>query len=176
MYSSSWACLFVSLLAASASALPKGGGGGAAAPAAAAGPASAKVIVYSSYTCVAPNTVRYKTSSPTPSKDVLLTILKLPPTDGSAGTATTFTITEGQCTIPTVGLSFDGAITATLTATPKAGTLGCYVLGHSQQGCGITLTNTLTGFPFGGTAVGSSVGCGNPPSGTSWNAFEVLCQ
>ncbi|THZ14351.1 hypothetical protein D6C89_10173 [Aureobasidium pullulans] len=164
MYSSSWACLFVSLLAASASALPKGGGGGAAAPAAAAGLASAKVIVYSSYTCVAPNT------------DVLLTILKLPPTDGSAGTATTFTITEGQCTIPTVGLSFDGAITATLTATPKAGTLGCYVLGHSQQGCGITLTNTLTGFPFGGTAVGSSVGCGNPPSGTSWNAFEVLCQ
>ncbi|CAD0051479.1 unnamed protein product [Aureobasidium pullulans] len=194
MYSSSWACLFVSLLAASVSALPKGGGGGVAAPAAAAGPASAKVIVYSSYTCVAPNTVRYKTSSTTPSKDVILTILKLPPTDGSAGTATTFTITEGQCTIPTVGLSFGGAITATLTATPKAGTLGCkfntchhglrassnhnqaYVLGHSQQGCGITLTNTLTGFPFGGTAVGSSVGCGNPPSGTSWNAFEVLCQ
>lgn len=125
MYPSSWACLFVSLLAASASALPKGGGGGAAAPAAAAGPASAKVVIYSSYTCVAPNTVRYKTSSPTPSKDVLLTILKLPPTDGSAGTATTFTITEGQCTIPTVGLSFGGAITATLTATPKAGTLGC---------------------------------------------------
>ncbi|TIA69805.1 hypothetical protein D6C83_01311 [Aureobasidium pullulans] len=156
MYSSSWACLFVSLLAASVSALPKGGGGGVAAPAAAAGPASAKVIIYSGYTCVAPNT--------------------LPPTDGSAGTATTFTITEGQCTIPTVGLSFGGAITATLTATPKAGTLGCYVLGHSQQGCGITLTNTLTGFPFGGTAVGSSVGCGNPPSGTSWNAFEVLCQ
>ncbi|CAD0100421.1 unnamed protein product [Aureobasidium mustum] len=100
---------------------------------------------------------------------------KTPPTDGSAGTATTFTILEGTCTIPTAGLAFGGAITATLSATPKTGTVGCYILGHSQQGCGITLTNNLYGWPFNGISVGNSVGCGNAPAGTSWGAFEVLC-
>ncbi|KAI5197311.1 hypothetical protein AUEXF2481DRAFT_573164 [Aureobasidium subglaciale EXF-2481] len=147
--------LVVTLFALSASAAPslearKNVGG-----APTGGPASAKVTIYSSYTCAAPGTV--------------------PPTDGSAGTATTFTIAEGTCTIPTAGLIFGGALTASLTAVPKTGTVGCYVLGHSQQGCGITLTNNLYGWPFSGTALGNSVGCGNAPSGTSWGAFEVLC-
>ncbi|KAI4762105.1 hypothetical protein E4T52_05758 [Aureobasidium sp. EXF-3400] len=119
------------------------------------GPASAKVTIYSSYTCAGPGTA--------------------PPTDGSAGTATTFTISEGTCTIPSAGLMFGGAISATLSATPKTGAVGCYILGHSQQGCGITLTNNLYGWPFNGIAVGNSVGCGNAPAGTSWGAFEVLC-
>ncbi|KAI4845427.1 hypothetical protein E4T44_05614 [Aureobasidium sp. EXF-8845] len=147
--------IVLSLLAASALAAPphlearKGG----AAPV--GGPASAKVTVYSSYTCAAPNTA--------------------PPTDGSAGTATSFTIAEGTCTIPSASLMFGGAISATLSATPKTGTVGCYILGHSQQGCGITLTNYLHGWPFDGISVGNSVGCGNAPAGTAWGAFEVLC-
>jgi hypothetical protein len=49
------------------------------------------------------------------------------------------------------------------------------VLGHSQPGCGITLTNNLHGWPFDGVAVGNSVGCGSAPFGTTWSAFEVLC-
>ncbi|KAH0362922.1 hypothetical protein KCU65_g7713, partial [Aureobasidium melanogenum] len=149
-----WTALALSLLASSVSAAPphlearKG-----AAPV--GGPASAKVTIYSSYTCAAPGTA--------------------PPTDGSAGTATTFTIAEATCTIPTASLLFGGAITATLSTTPKTGTVGCYILGHSQQGCGITLTNNLYGWPFNGISVGSSVGCGNAPAGTQWGAFEVLC-
>ncbi|KAI5196699.1 hypothetical protein E4T39_07680 [Aureobasidium subglaciale] len=157
-----WTPIVISLFALSAAAAPslearKNVGG-----ASAGGPASARVTIYSSYTCAAPGTTQ-------------LIVGQAPPTDGSAGTATTFTITEGTCTVPNIGLSFGGALTASLTAIPKTGTAGCYILGYSQQGCGITLTNNLYGWPFSGTAVGNSVGCGNAPSGTSWGAFEVLC-
>ncbi|CAD0039988.1 unnamed protein product [Aureobasidium pullulans] len=41
------------------------------------------------------------------------------------GTANNFNIAEAQCTIPNTGLSFGGAITASLTAEPKTGTAGC---------------------------------------------------
>ncbi|KAI5270712.1 hypothetical protein E4T47_05906 [Aureobasidium subglaciale] len=168
-----WTPLIVTLFALSASAAPslevrKNVGG-----APTGGPASAKVTIYSSYTCAAPSTVRLL--FPTQVSFTHLTVGKASPTDGSAGTATTFTIAEGTCTIPTAGLIFGGALTASLTAIPKTGTVGCYVLGHSQQGCGITLTNDLYGWPFSGTALGNSVGCGNAPSGTSWGAFEILC-
>lgn len=50
-----------------------------------------------------------------------------------------------------------------------------YILGHSEQGCGITLTNNLHGWPFNGISVGSTVGCGSAPANTQWGAFEVLC-
>ncbi|KAG9604894.1 hypothetical protein KCU77_g775, partial [Aureobasidium melanogenum] len=155
-----WTALALSLLAVSVTAAPphlearKG-----AAPV--GGPASAKVTIYSGYTCLAPGTP--------------------PPTDGSAGTATTFTIAEATCTIPPAGLlagtlgAAGGAITATLSTTPKTGTVGCYILGHTQQGCGITLTNNLYGWPFNGISVGNNVGCGNAPAGTQWGAFEILC-
>ncbi|THZ30783.1 hypothetical protein D6C91_01038 [Aureobasidium pullulans] len=152
---SPWVLLLLSILAVYVNASPllearKNGGANKG------GPASAKVTIYSQYTCAAPNT--------------------LPPTDGSAGTANNFNIAEAQCTIPNTGLSFGGAITASLTAEPKTGTAGCYVVGHSQQGCGITLSNYIYGWPFAGTAVGSTLGCGNAPSGTSWNAFEIICE
>jgi len=49
-------------------------------------------------------------------------------------------------------------------------------MGHSQQGCGIVLTNMIYGWPMAGTNVGDSLGCGNAPSGTSWNAFEIFCD
>ncbi|KAI4732125.1 hypothetical protein E4T49_00012 [Aureobasidium sp. EXF-10728] len=72
------------------------------------GPASAKVTIYSNYVCTAPGIA--------------------PPTDGSAGTATSFTIAEATCTIPTAQLIFGGAVTATLSTTPKTGTVGCAYL------------------------------------------------
>ncbi|THY96949.1 hypothetical protein D6C95_00192 [Aureobasidium pullulans] len=162
---SPWVLLLLSILAVYVNASPllearKNGGANKG------GPASAKVTIYSQYTCAAPNT--------------------LPPTDGSAGTANNFNIAEAQCTIPNTGLSFGGAITASLTAEPKTGTAGSqetwtdeqlgYVVGHSQQGCGITLSNYIYGWPFAGTAVGNTLGCGNAPSGTSWNAFEIICE
>ncbi|KAK6006933.1 hypothetical protein QM012_005941 [Aureobasidium pullulans] len=165
MHFSSWTPLVVSLLTISTTAIPilevrknggGGGGGGGGNTATRGGPASAKVTLYSQYTCAAPNTP--------------------PPTDGSAGTNVTFSVTEAQCTIPTTGLQYGGALTASLTATPKTGTVGCYIVGHSQQGCGIVLSNVMYGWPVGGTSVGSSLGCGNPPSGTSWSAFEIICQ
>ncbi|KAI4745210.1 hypothetical protein E4T50_04483 [Aureobasidium sp. EXF-12298] len=161
MHFSSWTPLVLSLLSISASAVPilearKGGGGGGGATAATkGGPASAKVTIYSQYTCAAANT--------------------LPPTDGSAGTSVSFSITEVQCTIPNTGLQSYGALTATLTASPKTGTPGCYIVAHSQQGCGIVLSNVMYGWPVAGTNVGDSLGCGNPPSGTTWSAFEILC-
>ncbi|KAG9662518.1 hypothetical protein KCU64_g1898, partial [Aureobasidium melanogenum] len=164
MHFSSWTPLVVSLLTISTTAIPilevrkngGGGGGGGTTTTTRGGPASAKVTLYSQYTCVAPNTP--------------------PPTDGSAGTTISFSVTEAQCTIPTTGLQFGGALTASLTATPKTGTVGCYIVGHSQQGCGIVLSNQMHGWPVGGINVGDSLGCGNPPSGTSYLAFEIICQ
>lgn len=55
---------------------------------------------------------------------MILTNLKPPPTDGSAGTSVSFSVTEVQCTIPATGLQFGGALTASLTASPKTGTAG----------------------------------------------------
>jgi hypothetical protein len=55
----------LSLLTISATAIPilearkNGGGGGGGAVATKGGPASAKITIYSSYTCVAANAVRY---------------------------------------------------------------------------------------------------------------------
>ncbi|KAI5195091.1 hypothetical protein E4T39_08379 [Aureobasidium subglaciale] len=155
MYSSSWTPFVLSLLAISATAAPalearKNGG------ATKGGPASAKVTIYSKYECTASGTA--------------------PPTDGSAGTATTFSVTEAQCTIPNTGLQYGGALTAVLTATPKSGTAGCYVLAHSAQGCGLVLGNEVHGWPFAGVDVGNAVGCGEAPYYTSWSAFEILCE
>jgi hypothetical protein len=79
--------------------------GGATAKAAKGGPASAKVTIYDSYTCVAPNTA--------------------PPTDGSVIPSVSFSVTEAQCTIPKSGLQWGGALTASLTAAPATGALGC---------------------------------------------------
>lgn len=119
---SPWVLLLLSILAVYVNASPllearKNGGANKG------GPASAKVTIYSQYTCAAPNTVRTTRLSLvfTQSTDTS----KLPPTDGSAGTANNFNIAEAQCTIPNTGLSFGGAITASLTAEPKTGTAGC---------------------------------------------------
>lgn len=118
--------------------------------------------------------------------------LQVPPTDGSAGTVVkTFTISETQCQIVNVPLG--GAITAKLTAVPKAGAPGCYVQVFQQQGCGVAIGNeyhgkfngklrhysnkTLTiisGFPFDGTIVGSQVGCAQVPA-VSYGAVEIIC-
>ncbi|KAH0166851.1 amino acid permease, partial [Aureobasidium melanogenum] len=131
MHFSSWTPLVVSLFTISTTAIPllevrkNGGGGGGGTTTTRGGPASAKVTLYNQYTCVAPNTP--------------------PPTDGSAGTVVSFSVTEAQCTIQTTGLQFGGALTASLTATPKTGTVGCYIVGHSQQGCGIVLSNQMHG-------------------------------
>lgn len=66
MHFSSWAPLVVSLLTISTTASPVlevrkngGGGGGGGNTATRGGPASAKVTLYSQYTCVAPNTVSH---------------------------------------------------------------------------------------------------------------------
>jgi hypothetical protein len=66
MHFSSWTPLVLSLLSISASAVPilearkgGGGGGGGATAATKGGPASAKVTIYSQYTCAAANTVRH---------------------------------------------------------------------------------------------------------------------
>jgi hypothetical protein len=55
----------------------------------------------------------------------LLTTSQPPPTDGSAGTTVSFSVTEAQCTILNTGLAMGGAVTASLTASPKTGTAGC---------------------------------------------------
>ncbi|KAI4799158.1 hypothetical protein E4T44_10361 [Aureobasidium sp. EXF-8845] len=114
MHFSSWTPLVLSLLTVSATAVPilearkgGGGGGGGGTVATKGGPASAKVTIYSSYTCVAANAP--------------------PPTDGSAGTTVSFSVTEAQCTVPNTGLAMGGAVTASLTASPKTGTAGCKV-------------------------------------------------
>jgi hypothetical protein len=65
MHFLSWTPLVLSLLTISATAIPilearkNGGGGGGGAVATKGGPASAKITIYSSYTCVAANAVRY---------------------------------------------------------------------------------------------------------------------
>ncbi|CAD0086790.1 unnamed protein product, partial [Aureobasidium mustum] len=161
---SSWTPFVVSLLTISTTASSilqvrkngGGGGGGGGNTATRGGPASAKVTLYSQYTCVAPNAVSHQY--------------------GSAGTTVSFSVTEAQCTIPTTGLQSGEALTASLTASPKTGTAGCYIVGHSQQGCGIVLSNQMHGWPVGGINVGDSLGCGNPPSGTSHLAFEIICS
>ncbi|CAD0081955.1 unnamed protein product, partial [Aureobasidium vineae] len=157
MHFSSWTPLVVSLLTVSTTAIPVlevRKNGGATAAATKGGPASAKVTIYNQYTCVAPNTP--------------------PPTDGSAGTSIQFSVTEAQCTIPNTGLQFGGALTASLTASPKTGTAGCK-LARCLTGCGIVLSNAMYGWPVAGISVGDSLGCGNAPSGTSWSAFEIIC-
>ncbi|KAJ8117298.1 hypothetical protein OPT61_g1477 [Boeremia exigua] len=119
----------------------KGGnakGGNAKAPA--SGPASASVTIYPSYTCTESNT--------------------RPPTDGTAGTGKTVSVTEGQCVITNIPLN--GAVSASLTATPKAGALGCYLQLYKDQGCGVTLSNQYHGYPFNGVAADDFVGCAAP--------------
>ncbi|GAB7352447.1 hypothetical protein MBLNU459_g2859t4 [Dothideomycetes sp. NU459] len=117
------------------------------------GPASATVTIYNGpYDC---------TSVSTP-----------PPTDGTAGVNTTVTVSELTCAV--VAIPYDGAITAKLTATPKTGSVACYVQVYANQGCGSTLTNQYHGFPFSGVTVGSTVGCGNPPA-YAYGAVGLVC-
>jgi len=138
---------------------------------AAGGPASAQVTVYSgpSYTCSDASTVSvllfYFTGPLTdlPSKK---------PSGASAGTSKVYTVTEGGCVI--ANIPFGGAVSASLTATPKAGAPGCYLQMFQQQGCGVTLTNQYHGFPFDGTSIGNSVGCAQPPV-QSYGAFTITC-
>lgn len=68
MHFSSWTPLVVSLLTIYTNAIPilevrknggGGGGGGGTTTTTRGGPASAKVTIYNSYTCLAPNTVSY---------------------------------------------------------------------------------------------------------------------
>ncbi|ORY14546.1 hypothetical protein BCR34DRAFT_585718 [Clohesyomyces aquaticus] len=117
------------------------------------GPASASVTIYSGpYTCTDPDAA---------------------PPAGSAGTAKTVTVTENACAI--VNIPFGGAITSTLTASPKTGTAGCYIQIYTQSGCGVTLQNQYHGFPFNGLIAGSSqVGCANPPV-QAYGAVSIVC-
>ncbi|KAH7355397.1 hypothetical protein BKA65DRAFT_535628 [Rhexocercosporidium sp. MPI-PUGE-AT-0058] len=116
------------------------------------GPASAKITIYTAYTCTSSTTV--------------------PPTDGSAGASNTVTIAEATCAI--ISIPFGSAITAALTATPKTGAPGCFIQIHTQSGCGLTLNNEYHGFPFDGTVVGSKVGCVTPPV-IGYGAVEITC-
>lgn len=95
-----------------------------------------------------------------------------PPTDGSAGAATTVSLAENQCVILTFPTS--GVFTAKLTQAPKTGTTACYVQLFQEQGCGLTLTNQYHGFPFDGVDVGNSVGCAKP-AGLNYGAVEIVC-
>ncbi|KAF9692392.1 hypothetical protein EKO04_009762 [Ascochyta lentis] len=137
-------------------AAPAKGGTAPAAPAGnkpTGGPASAQVSVYSgSYICTDPDIP--------------------PPTDGSAGKATVVSVTENQCV--TINIPFGGAVTASMTATPKTGAAGCYIQMFTQQGCGLTLANQYHGFPFNGLTVGSSVGCASPPVQT-YGTLQIVC-
>ncbi|KAF1358153.1 hypothetical protein EJ07DRAFT_157155 [Lizonia empirigonia] len=117
------------------------------------GPASAQVTVYQGpYTCTDPNVA--------------------PPSDGSIGNGTTLLVTEAQCY--TVAIPFGGAVTATMTATPKRGAVGCYIQMFTQQCCGLTLANQYYGFTFSGLTVGSSMGCASPPV-QSYGALKIFC-
>ncbi|KAH9211295.1 hypothetical protein DL95DRAFT_525813 [Leptodontidium sp. 2 PMI_412] len=117
------------------------------------GPASAKITVYSSYTC--------------PSATAT------PPTDGSAGILTTVTIAEATCAV--LNLPFGGALTAVLTAPPKTGAAGCAVMAHMGGDCVWKPGNELHGFAFDGLAAGNKVGCGNVPV-RGYGAVELLCE
>jgi hypothetical protein len=118
------------------------------------GPASAQITIYNGpFTCS--------------------NLVTPPPKDGSAGFNTTVTVAETQCAI--INIPVNGAITAVMTATPKTGTLGCFVQIFSQQGCGVTLQNFYHGFPFDGTIVGSKVGCVSPPV-QDYGAVEIVCE
>ncbi|KAM0693776.1 hypothetical protein Q7P36_007033 [Cladosporium allicinum] len=116
------------------------------------GPASASVTVYSGpATCADPNT---------------------PPTAAdNPGVAKTVSITENSCVI--VNIPFGGAITASMTATPKTGTTACYIQIFTQAGCGLTLQNQYHGFPFNGLSLGSQVGCAQPPV-QAYGALQIL--
>lgn len=95
-----------------------------------------------------------------------------PPTDGSAGTATTVSLAENQCVIVTFPTS--GVFTAKMTAAPKSGTTACYAQLFQAQGCGLTLDNQYHGFPFDGVTVGSKVGCAKPV-GLNYGAVQIVC-
>lgn len=117
------------------------------------GPASMTVTIYSGpATCVDSQTA--------------------PPTDGSAGVATTVSLAETQCVI--VNFPANGVFTAKLTANPKSGTVACYAQLFKAQGCGLTLDNQYHGFPFDGAAVGNKIGCAKPP-GFNYGAVQVVC-
>ncbi|KAJ4399970.1 hypothetical protein N0V91_009043 [Didymella pomorum] len=120
------------------------------------GPAAAQVTIYpggaTPYTCASAD--------------------QPPPKDGSIGTGKVVTVAENQCVV--VNVPFGGALTATMTATPKTGTAGCYIQIFSQQGCGLTLQNQYHGFPFDGLVVGSTVGCASPPV-QSYGGLQIVC-
>ncbi|KAF1930611.1 uncharacterized protein M421DRAFT_418909 [Didymella exigua CBS 183.55] len=117
------------------------------------GPATAQVTIYSGpYTCASAD--------------------QPPPKDGSAGTSKIVNIAETQCIV--VSIPFGGALTASMTATPKTGTIGCYIQIFSQQGCGLTLQNQYHGFPFDGVTAGSTVGCASPPV-QSYGGLQIVC-
>lgn len=118
------------------------------------GPASAQITVYNGpFTCI--------------------NLVTPPLKDGSAGVNTTVTLAETQCAI--LKIPFGGAITAVLTATPKTGTVGCFVQIYSQDGCGVALQNFYHGFPFDGVIVGSKVGCVSPPV-QDYGAVQIVCE
>ncbi|KAF3039785.1 hypothetical protein E8E12_009034 [Didymella heteroderae] len=95
-----------------------------------------------------------------------------PPKDGSIGTGKTVNVTENQCVV--VNVPFGGAFTASMTATPKTGTAGCYIQIFSQQGCSLTRQNPYHGFPFDGVTAGSTVGYASPPV-QSYGGLQIVC-
>lgn len=70
---------------------------------------------------------------------------------------------------------FGGAVTAVLTAPPKAGVGGCTVLAQMDGNCVFKPGNEIHGFAFDGLATGSKVGCGNVPV-RGYGAVELLCE
>ncbi|RDW79982.1 hypothetical protein BP6252_04620 [Coleophoma cylindrospora] len=116
------------------------------------GPGIARLDVYSSYLC--PNNT------------------SVPPTDGSAGTLRTVSITENTCT--QIALPFGSALTSSLTQAPKTGTAGCYVQIFTASGCGLTLDNQYHGFAFNGVGVGAHMFCANNPD-IPYGAAELIC-
>ncbi|KAJ6527030.1 hypothetical protein B0H19DRAFT_1196288, partial [Mycena capillaripes] len=96
------------------------------------------------------------------------------PSDGTAGTLLK-TISVPELTCAVANFPLDSVFNATMTATPKTGTVGCYVQLFTEQGCGVTLTNQYHGYPFDSIVVGSSVGCGNPVA-FPYGAVEIVCD
>ena len=70
---------------------------------------------------------------------------------------------------------FGGAVTAVLTAPPKAGLGGCAGLAHMDGNCVFKPGNEIHGFAFDGLATGNKVGCGNVPV-RGYGAVELLCE
>ncbi|KAF2102293.1 hypothetical protein NA57DRAFT_73722 [Rhizodiscina lignyota] len=93
--------------------------------------------------------------------------------DGSAGTATSVSITEEGCS--ELPINDQNLIQVEMTALPRSNSEGCYLQLFTQDGCGFILSQDFWGTAIPGIDPGSTLGCTQVPAGFTFGGAALNC-